>query len=117
MEIVEKVKIRFAFKEEEVEARIDTGAEMSMFDKETLLKLGATHVDNRFVDFGGQKKDFMPVFRPANLQIRNCVINSPDVIGGKKNLIGHDILQKAKAVIDEGNGTITFPENDGTIQM
>ena len=117
MEIVEKVKLRFKFQESEVEARIDTGAEISMIDEEVLLKLGVTHVKNTAVDFGGVSKVLMPVYRPADIQIQKCVINFPDIIGGKKNLIGHDILQKVKAVIDEGKGTIEFPEDEGTIEM
>ena len=117
MEIVEKVKIGFLDKEEEIEARIDTGAEVTMFDEEVLLKLGVTHAGNRLVDFGGQKKENMPVYHPLYMRIRDCVINFPEVIGGKKNLIGHDILQKAKAVIDEGKGIVEFPEDDGTIEM
>ena len=117
MEIKEKVKLRFNFKEEEVEARIDTGAEVTMIDEEILKRLEVTHVANRAIDFGGVSKVFMPVYRLVDIQIRDCVINFPDVLGGKKNLIGHDILQKAKAVIDEGKGTIEFPEDDGTIEM
>ena len=116
MEIVEKVKLKSIGKEE-IEARIDTGAEVTMFDEEILLKLGAPHVENKLVDFGGQKKELMPVYRLIDLQIQNCVINFPEVLGGKKNLIGHDILQKAKAVIDEGKGIIEFPVDDGTIEM
>ncbi len=117
MEIVQKVKLRFRNKEEEVEARIDTGAEITMFDKEVLVKLGAIHILNRAIDFGGQKRELIPAFQLGDLQIRNCIINFPVVLGGRKNLIGHDILQKAKAVIDEGKGTIEFPEDDGTIEM
>lgn len=117
MEIVEKVKLRFRDNEEEVEARIDTGAEITMFDEEILLKLGAFQVGNRAIDFGGVKKELVSVYRLLDMQIRNCVINFPDVIGGRKNLIGHDILQKSKAIIDEGKGTIEFPEDDGTIEM
>ena len=100
-----------------VEARIDTGAEITMFDTEILLKLGAFHEGNKLVDFGGQKRELMPTFSLLDMQIRNCVINFPKVLGGNKNLIGHDILQKAKAIIDEGKGTIEFPEDDGTIEM
>lgn len=117
MEIVEKVKINIQDKEEEIEARIDTGAEISMFNKEILLKIGAFHLTNQLIDFGGQKKELIPVFQLGHLKIRNCVINFPKVLGGNKNLIGHDILQKAKAVIDEGEGTIEFPEDDGTLEI
>ena len=117
MEIVEKVKLRYKDKEEELEARIDTGAEVTMFDEEILLKLGAFHQGNKLVDFGGQKKESMPIYKLLDMQVRNCVINFPEVIGGRKNLIGHDILQKAKAIIDEGKGVIEFPEEDGTIEI
>ena len=117
MEIIEKVKLRFRDNVEEVEARIDTGAEITMFDEEVLLKLGVNHLFNKPVDFGGQKRELMPVYHLMDIQIRNCVINFPEVIGGRKNLIGHDILQRAKAIIDEGKGTIEFPEDDGTIEM
>lgn len=117
MEILEKVKLRFRDKEEEVEARIDTGAEITMFDEEVLLKLGAIHVGNKAIDFGGQKKELMPLYHLLDMQIRDCVINLPEVLGGRKNLIGHDILQKAKVVIDEGKGTVEFPVDDGTIEM
>ena len=117
MEIVEKVKLRIRENEEEVEARIDTGAEITMFDEKVLLKIGAFRAGNKLVDFGGEKKKSMPAYHLLDMQIRDCVINFPEVIGGNKNLVGHDILQKVKAVIDEGKGTIEFPVDDGTIEI
>ncbi len=117
MEIVEKVKLRIRDEEEEVEARIDTGAEVTMIDEKVLQKIGAFRAGNKLVDFGGEKRVPMPAYHLLDMQIRNCVINFPEVIGGKKNLIGHDILQKAKAVVDEGKGTVEFPEDDGTIEI
>jgi len=117
MEMTEKVKLRIRDNEEEVEARIDTGAEITMFDEHILKKIGAFPAGSKLVDFGGQQRVPMPAYHLLDIQIRNCVINFPEVIGGKKNLIGHDILQKAKAVIDEGKGTIEFPVDDGTIEI
>lgn len=117
MEIVEKVKLELLDKEEELEARVDTGAEITMFNEETLIKLGSPHISNKYIDFGGVKKERMPLYALGSIKIRNCVIVGPTVIGGRKNLIGHDILQRAKAVIDEGKGEIEFPENDGTIEI
>ena len=117
MEIVEKVKIGLRDKVEELDAVIDTGAEITMIDEEVLLKMGAPHMGNRNVYFGGEFKGIKPLYPLLFLKIQNCEISGVYVVGGNKNLIGHDILQRAKAVIDEGKGTIEFPVDDGTIEM
>lgn len=65
----------------------------------------------------GKKRKRNPIFHLESTKIRNCEIPVVNVVGGNKNLIGHDILQKAKAVIDEGEGVIEFPEDGGTIEM
>lgn len=117
MELVEKVKLEFDGNEAEVEAVIDTGAEITMFDEETLLKLGSPNLTKRLIEFGGEKREAKPLYFLGSLKIQNCIIPVVNVIGGKKNLIGHDILQRARARIDEGRGTIEFPERDGIIQM
>ena len=117
MEIVEKIKIGIRDKIEELDAVIDTGAEITMINEEVLLKLGAPHFGNRNIYFGGEFKGTKSLYPLLFLKIKDCEISAVTVVGGNKNLIGHDILQRAKAVIDEGKGTIEFPEDDGTIEM
>ena len=117
MEIVEKVKLEFREREVEIEAKIDTGADKTMFDEETLIKLGSPHMMNVAIDFGGEKKEVKPIYFLEFLKIQNHKIPAINVIGGKKNLIGHDILQRTKAVIDEGDGTVKFPDRDGVIEI
>ena len=117
MEIKEKVKIGFRDSVEELDAVIDTGADITMINEEVLLKLGVPQIGNWSVHFGGEFEGTKPVYPLLFLQIKDCVISVLNVIGGNKNLIGHDILQRAKAVIDEGKGTIEFPVDDGTIEM
>lgn len=117
MEIKEKIKIGIRDNVEEFDAVIDTGAEITMIKEEILLKLGAPHFGNRKVYFGGEFEGTKPLYPLLFLKIKDCEISAVTVVGGNKNLIGHDLLQRAKAIIDEGKGTIEFPEDDGTIEM
>lgn len=111
MEIVEKIEIG-ADRKAEVEAVIDTGADISVINEDTLLSIGAKHVGNIEILTAGEPAGKKPVYYVGSIKIRKCKIPITTVIGGKKNLIGHDILQNMKAKIDEGNGTIEFPEID-----
>jgi predicted aspartyl protease len=109
MEIIKKAVISVGEKSEEVEAIIDTGAEKTMIDEETLLKIGAIHVKNIQVKSMGEFKDIKTVYG-ANVEIDGCEFPIW-ITGGKKNLIGHDFLQLAKAVIDEENGTVKLTKS------
>ncbi len=104
MEIVKKARISVNGKSEEVEVVIDTGADRTMIEEEVLLRIGAPHMGNRGVQSMGEYKDIKPVYA-ADIEVDGC--GFPLVVtGGKKNLIGHDFLQLAKAVIDEENGIV-----------
>lgn len=109
MEIVKKAIISVNGKSEEVEAVIDTGAERTMIDEEILLKLGAPHLDNLPIEAAGQFKEIKPVYG-ASVEIdgvRHAIL----ITGGRKNLIGHDFLQLAKAVIDETTGEVKLTKS------
>ncbi len=112
MEIKEKIEIQGDNGKQEVDAVIDTGAEVSVIDEETLLKVGAKHVGNTEMITAGESVGIRPFYFLPSMKIRKCRIPLHVVIGGKKNLIGHDILQRMSAKIDEGTGTIEFPEID-----
>lgn len=109
MEIVKKAKISVNGKSEEVEAIIDTGAERTMIDEEVLLKIGAPHMGNRTVESMGEFTDVKPIYA-ADIEIEGYGF-ALIVTGGKKNLIGHDFLQLAKAMINETTGEVKFTKN------
>ena len=111
MEIKEKVEIE-AENKTLVDAVIDTGADISVFNEETLLAIGAKHTFNTEMLTVGETLGTKPVYGIKSMKIRNCKVPIFFVIGGRKNLIGHDVLQKMKARIDEGTGTIEFPESN-----
>jgi len=102
MEIVKKAKISVDGKSEEVEAIIDTGAARSMIDEEILLKLGAPHLGRETIVTAGEYKDKKLLYGTV-IEVDGCNFGLV-VTGGKKNLIGHDFLQLAKAVINEETG-------------
>ncbi len=109
MEIVKKAKISVNGKSEEVEAVIDSGADRTMLDEELLLRIGAPHMGNRGVQSMGEFKDVKPQYA-ADVEIDGCGFGLV-ILGGKKNLIGHDFLQLAKAVINEERGEVKFTKN------
>lgn len=109
MEIVKKALISVGNKSAEVEAVIDTGAERTMIDEEILLRIGAIHIKNISVQSMGEYKNIKPIYG-AVVEIDG--IGFPLwVTGGRKNLIGHDFLQLAKALIDEENGTVRLTKS------
>ncbi len=109
MEIVKKARISANGKSEEVEAVIDTGAERTMIDEEVLLKIGAPHLDNLPIEAAGQFKEVKPVYG-ASVEI-DSVRFGVLITGGKKNLIGHDFLQLAKAIINEETGEVKLTKS------
>lgn len=109
MEIIKKVKVLSNGKFEEIEAVIDTGAERTMIHEEVLLKVGAYHSTNLSIEAAGEYKVTKPVY-VADVEIDGC--RFPLLItGGKKNLIGHDFLQLAKAIINEETGEVKLTKN------
>lgn len=109
MEIVKKAVISIGNKSEEVEAVIDTGAEKTMIDEEILLRIGAIHIKNISVRSMGEYKDTKPVYGAI---VEMDGVRFPLwVTGGKKNLIGHDFLQLARALIDEEKGTVRLTKS------
>ncbi len=109
MEIVKKVKISVDGKSEEVDAVIDTGAQRTMIDEEILLKLWAPHLDNLPIEAAGQFKEVKPVYG-ASVEMDGVRFGIL-ITGGKKNLIGHDFLQLAKAIINEESGEVKLTKN------
>ncbi len=109
MEIIKKVKISVNGKSEEIDAVIDTGANRTMISEELLLKLGAPHLGHEFIITAGEYKDKKLLYG-AMVEIDGCNFGLW-VIGGKKNLIGHDFLQMAKAIINEETGEVKLTKN------
>ena len=109
MEIVKKAVVSVNGKSEELEAIIDTGAERTMINEEVLLRVGAYHSSNLSIEAAGEYKTTKPVY-VADIEIDG--FRFPLLItGGKKNLIGHDFLQLAKAIINEDTGEVKFTKN------
>ncbi len=109
MEIVKKVKVSINGKSEEVEAVIDTGADRTMIDEAVLLRIGAIHMGNWGVQSMGEFKYTKPVY---GVSVEVDSVGFPlTVFGGKKNIIGHDFLQLAKAVINEETGEVKFTKD------
>ena len=109
MEIVKKALISINGKSEEVDAVIDTGADRTMIDEEVLLRIGAISEKAIGIVTAGEYKDRKNVYGAA-VEIDGCRFPLW-LIGGKKNLIGHDFLQMAKAVIDETTGEVRLTKN------
>ncbi len=109
MEIVKKARISVNGSSEEVEAVVNTGAERTMIDEEVLLKLGAPQLGKEVILTADEYKASKPIYG-AMVDIDGCNF-ALWVTGGKKNLIGHDFLQLAKAVIDESNGTVKLTKS------
>ena len=109
MEIVKKAVVSFNGKSEEVDAAVDTGAEQTMIDDEVLLKIGAVRAGDVGVISAGEYREKKPVYG-AMVEIDGYRFPLW-VTGGRKNLIGHDFLQKAKAVIDESTGDVRLTKN------
>src|SRR3972149_3222569 len=100
MEIMEKIEIE-AEKKVEVDAVVDTGAEISVLSEETLLAIGAKHTYNIDMITAGEPLARKPAYAVKSIRVRNCRIPILHVIGGRKNLLGRDILERSKAKIDE----------------
>jgi len=109
MEILKKAVISVNSKVEEVEAVIDTGAERTMINEEVLLKIEAPQLGSEIITTAGEYKYKKPLYA-AMVEIDGCKFGLL-VTGGKKNLIGHDFLQKAKAVIDETKGEVKLQKS------
>lgn len=109
MEIVKRATVSFSGKSDEIEAIIDTGAEKTMINEEILLKLGAPHMENRRVQSIGKFEDIRPVYA-VDVEIDGCGFPLL-VTGGTKNLIGHDFLQLAKAIINEETGEVKLTKD------
>lgn len=109
MEIVKKAIISVNGKSEEVEAVVDTGAERTMINEEVLLRIGSPHLDNLLIEAAGEYADTKPVYG-ASVEIDGYKFTLL-ITGGKKNLIGHDFLQLAKAMINEATGEVKFTKN------
>ena len=109
MEILKKAVISVNGKSAEVEAIIDTGAERTMINEEVLLRIGAISEKSIGIVTAGEYKDQKNVYGAA-VEIDGCRFPLW-LIGGKKNIIGHDFLQMAKAVIDESTGEVKLTKN------
>ncbi len=109
MEIVKKERVSINGASEEVEAVIDTGAERTMIQEETLLRIGAPKFGDIFMQTAEEFQDKKSMYG-VMVEIDGCTF-PVWVIGGRKNLIGHDYLQQAKAVIDEGNGAVKLTKH------
>lgn len=109
MEITRKARISVNGSSEEVEAIIDTGAERTMIDEEILLKLGAPQLGKEMIVTADEHKDRKLLYG-AMVEIDGCNFGLL-VTGGKKNLIGHDFLQLAKAFINEETGEVKLTKS------
>ena len=109
MEIVKKVKVSVNGKSEDVEAVIDTGATRTMIDEEVLLRIGAPNFGRAVLVTVGELKEEKPLY--AAVVGMDGVDFGLAVLGGRKNLIGHDFLQLAKAVINEETGEVKLTKS------
>lgn len=109
MEIVKRAKISVNSKSEEVEAIIDTGAERTMISEDVLLRIGAPQLGTSILVSVGELKEKKSLYG-AMVKIDGCEFGLT-VTGGRKNLIGHDFLQLAKAIIDEERGTVRLTKD------
>jgi len=109
MEILKKAKISVNGKSEEVEAIIDTGAERTILNEEVLLRIGAPQLGKEIIVTAGEYKDKKPLYG-AMVEIDGCNFGLW-VTGGRKNLIRHDFLQLAKAIINEETGEVKLTKN------
>ena len=109
MEIKKRAMISVNGKSEEVDAIIDTGAERTMLDEEVLLRIGAPQLGKETIVTAGEYKDKKLLYG-AMLEIDGCNFGLW-VTGGRKNLIGHDFLQLAKAIKNEETGEVKFTKN------
>jgi len=109
MEIVKKAKISVNGKSEEVEVTIDTGADRTMIDEEVLLRLRAPSFGRAVLVTVGELKEKKLLY--AAVVGIDGVEFGLTVIGGKKNLIGHDFLQMGKAVINEETGEVKLTKS------
>jgi len=109
MEIIRKAKISVNGKSEEIDAVIDTGADKTMIDEEVLLRIGAISEEAIGIVTAGEYKDRKNVYGAA-VEIDGCRFPLW-LIGGKKNIIGHDFLQMAKAIINEETGEVKLTKD------
>jgi predicted aspartyl protease len=109
MEITRKARISVNGSSEEVDAIIDTGADRTMIDEEVLLRIGAPQWGATALVTVGEFKEKKPLYG-AMVEI-DGVEHGLTVIGGRKNLIGHDFLQLAKAIINEETGEVKLTKS------
>jgi predicted aspartyl protease len=109
MEITRKARISVNGKSEDVDAIIDTGADRTMVNEEVLLRLGAPNFGRTTLVTVGEVKEKKPLY--AAVVGMDGVDFGLTVIGGRKNLIGHDFLQLAKAVINEETGEVKLTKS------
>lgn len=114
MEIKEKIELESDDGKDQIDAIIDTGSDISVVDEAILLKIGARFLWKVEMLTAGESAGKKAMYALKFLKIRNCKIPSVTVIGGRKNLLGRDILERGKAKIDEEKGKVEFPEWDGT---
>jgi len=99
--------------EEEVEIegkkvmmRVDTGADTTSVDENILLQLGLKPIRKRRANFGNEFIREVGLYA-VRLSIKGCEIDAL-VFGRKKNLLGHDVLQKFEARVDEKEGKVEY---------
>lgn len=97
-------------------ALVDTGARRSMIIEKELKELGFKPIISEQVDLGGEVKKEINLYL-VNLKIGRCAMSNVLVWGGKKNIVGRDILQQNGAQIDESNDKVTFPFCSGKLEM
>lgn len=103
MEIREKIKI----KGKEIECAVDTGADYTILKEDLIRELGLKPKGKIKVSFAKEKIAERNYY-VTDVEINGCKIPLAIIIEGKKNLLGHDLLQKLGAIIDEKEGKIIY---------
>jgi hypothetical protein len=113
--IKEKIKI-IGKTEKEVIAEIDTGSDRTVIEENELRDIGLEPIGTIYAIYGGGEMRKENTYL-VKMQIKNCPVFDIVVAGGKKNLVGNDILQVARATIDEKTHSVIFEKCPSTIQI
>ncbi|MBI2084324.1 MAG: retropepsin-like domain-containing protein [Candidatus Aenigmarchaeota archaeon] len=102
-EIREKMKIR----DKEIETIVDTGSDHVVINEGLLEEIGLKPVKKETASFADESRREVNVYL-EDIEIRNHKIPAVVIVGGRKNLLGRNVLQQLGAKIDQVSDTITY---------
>jgi len=103
MELSEKIKVNGV----EVECKVDTGADFLYLSKDVIKKAGLKPLKKIKVKYANGFEDEKDVFL-EDIEIAGCKVPAVVIVEGHHNLLGHNVLQRLGAVIDEQKGEIKY---------